>query len=79
MQACEPQFKQLQDEAFGKAKEKLELVNQVINTSDEMKSELTRLRDESDLLMQNLMSDERKWELIMMMQVRSCHYLLCLL
>jgi hypothetical protein len=44
-------------------------VNEFIDTTNKMKNELTQLKDESDLLMQNLMSNERKWELIMMMQV----------
>ncbi|KAL7039565.1 hypothetical protein ACKWTF_000026 [Chironomus riparius] len=68
IKACEPQFKQLQDEAFAKAKEKLELENDIIQTTDKMKNELMQLKDESDLLMQNLMCNERKWEQIMMMQ-----------
>jgi hypothetical protein len=53
-----------------KAKEKLEMVSTVKKQTNEMRMELTRLTDESDLLMQQLMSAERKWENIMMMQVR---------
>ena len=36
----------------------------------ELTKRLGDLKDERDLLMQKLMSDERKWETIMMMQVR---------
>ncbi|KAG5676297.1 hypothetical protein PVAND_006144 [Polypedilum vanderplanki] len=74
IKACNPQFKQLQDEAFVKAKEKLEMVEKVKIETEEMRKKLTRLEDESDLLMQNLMADERKWEMIMMMQ--NYYYLL---
>jgi hypothetical protein len=68
LQACEPQFKQLQDESFAKAKQKLEMVDEVTNKTMEMRETLTRLQNESDFLMQKLMADERKWERIMMMQ-----------
>jgi hypothetical protein len=74
-QACSPQFKQLQDEAFLNAKEKLENVEVVKETTLVMRSDLTRLRDELDLLMQKLMANERKWEMIMIMQVSEiCMY-----
>jgi hypothetical protein len=35
-----------------------------------LSQKLARLKDQLDLLMQKLMSNERKWETIMMMQVR---------
>lgn len=47
----------------------MELVNVETEKTEVMRKDLTRLRDESDLLMQKLMSNERKWETIMMMQV----------
>lgn len=68
-QACEPQFKQLQDDSFHKAKEKLEMVTVVTKETIDLKERAGSLRDQLDLLMQKLMSDERKWETIMMMQV----------
>jgi uncharacterized protein Yka (UPF0111/DUF47 family) len=54
-----------------KAKEQLETVTLVTESTEEMRKDLTRLENESDLLMQKLMSNERKWETIMMMQVGS--------
>lgn len=39
-----------------------------------MRRNLNQLRDELDLLMQKLMSNERKWEMIMMMQVCSTSF-----
>lgn len=68
-QACEPQFKQIQDDSFQKAKQKLEMVSVVTKDTIDLKERVESLRDELDLLMQKLMSDERKWETIMMMQV----------
>lgn len=68
-QACEPQFKHLQDECFQQAKEKLEMVSTVTAETAIFRSKLENLNDQLDLLMQKLMSDERRWENIMMMQV----------
>lgn len=68
-QACEPQFKQLQDEWFQAAKEKLEMVTTVTAETAVLKAKSEHLSDQLDLLMERLMSDERKWENIMMMQV----------
>lgn len=67
--ACEPQFKQLQDDSFQKAKQKLEMVNVATTETVELRDKLASLKDKLDLLMQKLMSNERKWENIMMMQV----------
>jgi hypothetical protein len=44
-------------------------VNVVTSETIELKKTLSDLRDQLDLLMQKLMSNERKWETIMMMQV----------
>lgn len=68
-QACEPQLKELQDDSFQKAKEKLEMVTSVTSETVQLKEKLSNLRDQLDLLMQKLMANERKWETIMMMQV----------
>lgn len=37
--------------------------------TNELKEKSDNLKDRLDLLMQKLMSNERKWEIIMMMQV----------
>jgi hypothetical protein len=71
-QACEPQFKHIQDECFQKAKEKLEMVTTVTAETAIFRVKLENLNDQLDLLMQKLMSDERRWENIMMMQVSLC-------
>ena len=68
---CEPQFKLLQDESFQKAKEKLEMVKPVTNRTMELTKRLNDLKDQLEMMMQTLMHSERKWENIMMMQVRS--------
>lgn len=47
----------------------MELVNIVTKETIDLKERVEGLRDQLDLLMQKLMSDERKWETIMMMQV----------
>lgn len=45
------------------------MVNVVTAKTVELKATLDDLNDQLDLLMQKLMSNERKWESIMMMQV----------
>jgi hypothetical protein len=47
------------------------MVNFVTTETAELTTKLANLKDLLDLLMQKLMSNERKWETIMMMQV-SC-------
>lgn len=47
------------------------MVNVVTSTTQELKAKLAMLKDKLDLLQQKLMANERKWETIMMMQVRS--------
>lgn len=39
-----------------------------------MRCNLTQLQDELDLLKQKLMANERKWEMIMMMQVSEFYF-----
>lgn len=73
-QACEPQFVELQNNSFQKAKEKLEMVNAVSAETIRLTAMSANLKDQLDLLMQKLMSNERKWEEIMMMQVRVIFY-----
>jgi hypothetical protein len=51
------------------------MVNTEIAKTSDMRRNLTRLQDELDLLMQKLMSNERKWETIMMMQV-GCFFII---
>lgn len=60
---------ELQNNSFQKAKERLEMVNVVTTETVALNETLASLKDQLDLLMQKLMSNERKWEEIMMMQV----------
>lgn len=50
------------------------MVNVVTAESFRLKAMSADLKDQLDLLMQKLMSNERKWEEIMMMQVRVIFY-----
>ncbi|CRK86481.1 CLUMA_CG000430, isoform A [Clunio marinus] len=68
IKACEPQFQQLQNNSFEKAKEKLKLIDTVTVKTNELQETLRNRKDQMDLLMQKLMFDERRWESIMMMQ-----------
>jgi hypothetical protein len=52
----------------------LENVNVVQETTIVMRCNLTQLQDELDLLKQKLMANERKWEMIMMMQVSEFYF-----
>lgn len=45
------------------------MVSVVTATTIELRAKSAMLKDELDLLMQKLMTNERKWEAIMMMQV----------
>lgn len=49
--------------------QKLEMVNVVTAETVDLRIKLEILNDQLDLLMQKLMKNERKWEIIMMMQV----------
>jgi hypothetical protein len=53
------------------------MINVVTAETAELKEKLACLKDELDLLMQKLMSNERMWETIMMMQVSEVVRLKC--